>query len=74
MFPPRPPYRHRRQQYTVTNFKLSSIPLGSRGLFFEAGCQPVHCTSALLYCAVKLLIHFGCQTFPESVKRKVKKN
>ena len=32
--------------------------IGCLTLFCESGCQPVHCTSALLYYAVKLFINF----------------
>ena len=37
--------------------------IGFQPLFCESGCQPVHCTSALLlYQAVKIFINFYCQT------------
>ena len=36
--------------------------IGCQTLFCESGCQPVHCTSALLYYAVKLFINFCCLT------------
>ena len=35
--------------------------IGYQPLFYEFGCQLANCTSALLYCDVKLFLNFCCQ-------------